>query len=117
MATGGLSLMYVGIVVKEASVSSPLKVEIGIGVVALSGLALVWWVYRWLIKADEMIRKVETEAIALGLGLGLVGFIAWNQLVHAGAGFSSSIGSSNGPLMPFLAGYVVSRVIVYLRYR
>lgn len=114
-----IALIWLGSLyaIERASFTSPLVVEIRIGVVALSGLALVWSASHWVFRADEMMRKIETEAIALGLGLGLVGFIAWNQLLHAGAGFSDSIESSNGPLMPFLAGYLVARVIVYLRYR
>lgn len=112
-----LSLTFVVKAIEDASFTSPVHVEIGIGVVALSGLAFVWSMYHWLSKADEMIRRVETEALALGLGLGLVGFLVLNQLILSGHKLSRILEPDSASIKPFVIGYVLARFIIYLRYR
>lgn len=111
------SLTYVSKAIENARFSTPLHVATGIGVVVLSGVALLWCVYHWVRKADEMIRRAETESMALGLGLGLVSFIALNQLAHAGFPVSRLLEPVSAPVKPFFLGFVLARVIVYLRYR
>lgn len=111
------SLMYVENAIEKGSLHSKDQLMIGIAVAALSGVAIVWWMYNWLRKADEMIRRVEIEAMALSLGLGMVGSIVASQLGHIGIGPFKSLGSGTGQLMPFFMAYGISRVIVYMRYR
>jgi hypothetical protein len=117
MLIWALSVMFVVKAIEEPGFTSPVRLEIGIGIVAISGLAFVWSMYRWLLKADEMIRKVETEALALGLGLGLLGFLVFNQLIHSGHKLSGILEPVSAPIGPFVFGYVLARFIIYLRYR
>lgn len=111
------SLIYVGKTIEKGDVDPRLPLEIGIAVAALFGVASVWWMYHWLRKADEMIRRVEIEAMALCLGLGMVASIAFNQLGQAEIGPFGDFGAGTAQLMPFFMAYGISRVIVYLRYR
>ena len=111
------SLTFVAKAINKAGFSSLLPVEIGIGVAAISGVAAIWLIYRWLLKADEMIRRIETEALALGLGLGLVGFLVLNQLMHTGHELGGILEPASAPIKPFLIAFVLARFIIYLKYR
>jgi hypothetical protein len=113
----GISLTFVSRAIDKAYFNSPLPVGIGIGVAAASGVAGVWAMYRFVLKADEMIRRIETEALALGLGLGIVAFLVLNQLVHAGYEIFGILEPASAPIKPFLFSFVLGRFIVYLKYR
>ena len=111
------SLIYVGKTMESSELNSRLPLGISIALAAFCGIASVWWMYHWLRKADEMIRRVEIEAMALSLGLGMVASIAVNQLGQAGIGPFGDFGAGTAQLMPLFMAYGISRVIVYLRYR
>lgn len=97
---------------------SRLYLVLGVVGCALAGVAHIWWMYRWQKEADELVRKIETEALALGLGLGVLGIVALDQLTSAG--IMRPPGSSTPGvriMMPVILGYVFARVFVYQRYR
>jgi hypothetical protein len=104
---------------RTGAISEPFKLKLAIAVVALIGLAYVWTVYRWVLKCDELIRRIETEALALGLGLGVIGIVAADQLGSAGIGLFASPAMDPGTrfLLPIFLGYGIARFYVYQRYR
>lgn len=113
----GATMTYVGRSIERDHFNDLLPPWIAIPAVCLLGVSLIWWMYMWLRKADEMIRRVEIEAMALGLGLCFVGFVTADQLGLTGKAFFKSMEPGTRVLMPFFMAYGLSRVIVYLRYR
>src|SRR5678815_1993414 len=95
------SLIYVGKTIEDSKLHPRLPLGLAIALAAFCGVASVWWTYHWLRKADEMIRRVEIEAMALCLGLGVVASIAANQLGQAGIGPFNQFRAGTGQLMPF----------------
>jgi hypothetical protein len=62
----------------------------GLGVVAalangLLGVVAVWSYFRLLRGGDELERKIQVEALALGFGAGAVGMMAYRLLERGGA--------------------------------
>ena len=79
---------------------------------AALGAAAVWTYVRFLRRADELERKVQVEALALGFGVGAVGMLAYRLLERAGA---PPIDVAD-PLLAMLAGYVVGIMLARRRY-
>lgn len=121
-ALGGVwafSELALGRAIRNGTLSEPIELVPAIAVVALLGAAFVWGIYRWILKSDELVRRMETEAMALGLGLGIVGIVAADQLGSAGIGLFA--GGEADPsarlLFPVIIGYVIARIYVYKRYK
>jgi hypothetical protein len=114
-----LAQMALGDAILDRKIANKPKLVLGVLVVAVLGLASIWSMYRWLRLADEFIRKVEIEALALGLGFCTVGIIAMDALGHAGIGYLSHANVEPGGrfLIFMFFGYGLGRVVVYSRYR
>jgi hypothetical protein len=56
----------------------------GVALTALLGLATLLAYRRFLQETDELRRKIEVEALALAFGIGLIGGLAYWQLVVSG---------------------------------
>jgi hypothetical protein len=83
-------------------------------VAALLGVASMWAYYRGLEKTDELVLKIETEAIALAFALSILGFLAASQLARIG--IIPEPGVSMG-LMGMFVALGVCRLAAYARYR
>jgi hypothetical protein len=57
----------------------------GVIATALIGLANVLAYRRYLVETDELRRKIEMDALAFAFGLGVIGGLAYWQLVVSGA--------------------------------
>jgi hypothetical protein len=57
----------------------------GVIATALIGLATVLAYRRYLVETDELRRKIEVDALAFAFGLGVIGGLAYWQLVVSGA--------------------------------
>ncbi len=114
----GIAATSVGNGILKGSFTNHLYLALNVAAVAVLGIFWVWWKYRWLTEADELIRKIETEALALGFGLSMVGLVAADQLGRAGIGFDTSIWIPGmGYVLLVFLGNGIGRVIVYLRYQ
>lgn len=49
------------------------------------GVAAIWTYKRFLSEADELLRKIQLEALALGFAGGMVGALGYRLLERAGA--------------------------------
>jgi hypothetical protein len=52
---------------------------------AVLGVIAVWSYFRLLRGADELERKIQVEALALGFGVGAVWMMGWRLIERAGA--------------------------------
>ena len=68
---------------------------------------------RFLREADEFMRKVQLEGIAIGYALGLLACIGYHVLEQVGAPELPMIVA----LIPFATGWAVGSFLVALRYR
>lgn len=48
----------------------------------LLGLVVVWYYMRFLREADELLRKIQLEALAIGFGAGFIGTFSLSLLEH-----------------------------------
>lgn len=112
-----VAIQHVDKSVEAGAAADSLLLWLGIVAAAISGLALVGYMYLWLQKADEMIRRAETESMALGFGISMVVLIALDQLGSAGIGFFHKLSPGLRMTVPMFMAYAIGRVVVYLRYR
>lgn len=56
-----------------------------VAVPILLGLATLWSFCRFLRDADELLRKIQLEALSIGAGVGLVFLMSWQLLEKLGA--------------------------------
>lgn len=90
----------------------PLGVALaGMGVTALLGVATILAYRRFLNETDELRRKIEVEALALAFGIGIVGGLAYWQLVVSG------VAPATGYSYVFVAMILVHPVGVLLGHR
>ena len=80
---------------------------------AALGVAVVWSYVRFLRSADELERKIQVEALALGFGAGAVGMLAYRLLERAGA--APALDVADG-LLVMLAGYAAGIIAARRRY-
>lgn len=113
-----LSLICVDEALKKSGVTNQIQFRLGIAMAALSGLGSIWWMHHWLRKADEMVRRIEIEAMALAFGLSIVVATVTSQLARAKVGlFTDDLGPGTTHLMRFFMVWAIARVTVYLRYQ
>jgi hypothetical protein len=79
---------------------------------AVLGGAAVWTYLRLLRRMDELERKIQVEALALGFGAGAVGMTAYRLFERAGA----PPVDVNDALLVMLLGYVAGVVTARRRY-
>jgi hypothetical protein len=109
-----ISLMAFNFLQNTGRLSHPYLVATGVAVITLIGLTTVWVQYRRVLVMDEFIRRIRTEAIALGFGLSLVGVVALALLESSG--IREEIGFHEWGLVVMYAVGTAS-IIVYMRYR
>lgn len=85
-----------------------------VALVALLGCALIWSCYRWLKERDELLRRIEVEALALSFGLLAVSALAASQL--RATGVVEEI-RWQWVVLGSLAVHGISRTVVRARYR
>jgi hypothetical protein len=83
-------------------------------VVALLGAASIWAEYRHLMKADELTRKIEIEAMAWAFAFCILGFLTVSQLVTAKLIPEPDVDDT---LMGMFAVVIICRLTVIARYR
>jgi hypothetical protein len=79
---------------------------------AVLGVIAVWSYFRLLRGVDELERKIQVEALALGFGAGAVGMMAYRLLERAGAPRLDI----NDALLVMLAAYGVGVLLARRRY-
>jgi hypothetical protein len=79
---------------------------------AALGVAAVWSYFRLLRRADELERKIQVEALALGFGAGAVAMMADRLAERAGAAPLDV----NDALLVMLLAYAVGVVLARRRY-
>lgn len=84
---------------------------LAIGNGVLGALAVISY-HRLLRRADELERKIQVEALALGFGAGAVGMMAYRLAERAGAPAMDI----NDALLVMLAAYVVGVIVARRRY-
>jgi hypothetical protein len=94
--------------------ATPNLVIAAISAVALIGVAGMWAYYHGLEKADELVLKIEIEALALAFAFSIFGLIAAKQLVKAG--IIAEPDASKTLLAMFIA-LGISRLTAHARYR
>jgi hypothetical protein len=77
------------------------------------GVPTVRTYLRFLREADEFMRKVQLEGIAIGYAVGSLACIGYHTLEHVGAPELPMIVA----LIPFASGWAVGAFLVALRYR
>jgi hypothetical protein len=110
-------LLWIGsfVVFTFAHSTETLPTGLGYGAAASNvvlGAAAVWAYLRLLRRADELERKIQVEALALGFGAGAVGMMAYRLFERAGA----PPVDVNDALLVMLLGYVVGLVLARRRY-
>ena len=78
------------------------------------GLVLIWSYRKFLQEADELLRKIELDALALAVGLSLIGGSIY-QLLHNAFGISK-FDPYNATLLMFCITYSISSVMGYRRF-
>jgi uncharacterized membrane protein YdcZ (DUF606 family) len=115
---GGLAgMIYVAALIAANVIvgrSNEVYVVIGVTSAGFIGCAALWVHGRWLQAADELVRKIETEAYALAFGLTFVGIIASEQLVSAGIIVDRGLW---GVARVMLFSFLIARFIGYKKYR
>jgi len=109
-----ISFVAFNILRNTGRLTHPPLVILGVSVVAVIGLTAIWVAYQKLMAADEFIRKIQIEALALGFALSLVGIIAIEQL--SSAGIIEEVGLGR-PFFTLCQALATAHIIVYLRYR
>lgn len=99
------------VAVAEEWISGPAAVVLASAPIALS-LAAAWCYLRFLRQADELLRKIHLEALALGFGAGAVLMLGYRLLERVGAPPMDS----GDPVMAMFLGWALGLWIGTRRY-
>jgi len=99
--------------IKYEWLQGPAMVMAGLLLTTLLGVVLIQVFRRFLREADELKRKIELEALAFSVGVGLVGGVSYTILQRAG--FASDLGF-NVTVMLICMTYVVCVILGHRRY-
>ena len=77
------------------------------------GVAALFAYVRFLRGADELMRKIQLEGLALGFGVGVVFAMGYRLLERAGAPDLDI----NDPVLLMLLAWVVGQIVALRRYR
>jgi len=94
---------------------SPVVGWILVGINLAVGLGWIVAHARFLHKVDDLQRKVVTDALAVGLGVGVVGGLAYAVAANLGL-ISFDFGPAVFPVLAAVS-YIVATVVGNLRYR
>ncbi|CAM2069425.1 hypothetical protein SCOR_28900 [Sulfidibacter corallicola] len=84
-----------------------------IAVTTALGIAMMFAYRRYLRETDELRRKIELDALALAVGVALVGSVAYSLLVRAGIMLETGISVF---VILIAATYVAGVLLGYRRY-
>lgn len=97
------------------NVDDPALMIAAIVAVFALGIAKIWSVSRYIREADEFMRRVEIESLALAFGMAIIGSVAvWHLTV---AGFLTAAPPSDYFFLVVLPALILSRFTVLIRYR
>lgn len=105
---------YIGVDMMTSRGGNANMVIVTIPVVAIAGVASMWAYYRGLEEADELVLKMEIEALALAFALSVFGLIAAKQFVKAGV---IAEPDASGTLLAMFIALGISRLAAFARYR
>ena len=80
-----VSWVAASIAIKEGLVAPGWPATLLAVLSTLLGVVMILVFIKFLRQADELLRKIQVEALALGFGAGYVGAITYNLLEKAGA--------------------------------
>jgi hypothetical protein len=103
-----------GLARAEGFFSDTFPAILGVVVTTSLGIALIWSCYRWLRERDELLRRIEVEALALSFGLAAVGTVAVGQLQNVGVFGEIRL---HWMILGVLYFHAISRIVVRRRYR
>ena len=79
-----LSWVFASIALKEGLLPTGLPAIAAILLTALLGVATMLAYWKFLSEADELLRKIQLDALAFGFGAGWVGAVTYQLLERAG---------------------------------
>jgi len=92
--------------------SGPGRIGIAAAATAFS-VAMVVAYARYILQADELVRRIQVESLAIAFGATIVLVSSWPLLEHAGA-VHWDIGDT---MLPMLGFWVVAQLLVTRRYQ
>lgn len=108
-----VSLVAASLALTRGWIVSPILVWSAIATSCLLGLAACWMYVRFLREADELLRKIQLEGLAIGFGVGCV-FVGGALLAEA-SGLPRV--DPSAPMVAMLAGWSVGQWLAARRYR
>ncbi|MCF6262785.1 MAG: hypothetical protein L3J24_04265 [Xanthomonadales bacterium] len=103
-----VSLLVAAFLLKGDHVSAPLSWLVAI-VPSILGTICMFMFLRFLREADEMMRKIELEGLALGFGVGVLFLIGYPLLEQVGLPPISSQKTGAVMLFAWVIGHIVAR--------
>ena len=108
-----VSWVVANIMVKEGWASSTVSVAAVTLLSATLGIVMMLAYWKFLREADELQRKIQLEALAIGFGVGLIG--AFTAHLLSRAGLVTSIEISEAATIMMIA-YAVATIVGERRY-